>query len=88
MTDDQGLTGTDTVSVIVHPDPMLLNLVQLTFTVGVSVLTQSELESLKQKLILLLSDNTRLCVRGLEKDDKTGEAILSFYVEKVNTAYI
>lgn len=82
VTDDQGLTGTDTVSIIVHPDPMLLNLVEITLSVGVSVLTQSELESLEQKLLLLLGDNTMLRVRELKTEYKTGEAVLVFYVEK------
>lgn len=82
VTDDQGLTGTDTVSIIVHPDPMLLNMVAITLSVGVSVLTQSELESLEQKLLLLLGDNTNLQVRDLMTEHKTGEAVLVFYVEK------
>lgn len=33
VTDAQGLTSSDSVSVIVHPDPLLMNLVELTFTV-------------------------------------------------------
>lgn len=83
VADAQGATGTDTVSVIVHPDPLLINLVELTFTVGVSVLTQSELESLQQKLVLLLGDNTKLTVRDLRIEQKTGEAVLIFYVERI-----
>lgn len=40
--DDQGMTGTDTVSIIVHPDPLILNLVELTLTMEARFLTQSE----------------------------------------------
>lgn len=85
VADDQGLTGTDTVSVIVHPDPMLINLVELTFTTGVTVLTESDVESLQQKLVLLLGDHTHLVVRNLKTEQKTGEAVLVFYVEKVGS---
>lgn len=82
VTDGQGLIGTDTVSIIVHEDPQLKNLVELTFTVGVTALTQAEMESLQQKLMLLLDDNTKLHVRDLRMEQKTGEAVLVFYVEK------
>lgn len=84
VSDAQGLTSSDTVSVNVHSDPMLMNLIEITFAVGVSVLTQAEVESLKQKLVLLLGDNTHLCVRDLKMEQKTGEAVLVFYVEKTN----
>lgn len=83
VSDAQGLTASDTASVIVHPDPMLLDLVEITFTVDVSVLTQSEVDALRQKLILLLGDGTQLVVRNLHSNPKTGEAILIFYVQKV-----
>lgn len=81
VTDAQGLTGNDIVSVIVHPDPLLLNLVELTFTIGVTSLTQSEIDSLEQKLLLLLGDNKKIYVRDLRIEQKTNEAVLIFYVE-------
>lgn len=81
--DAQGLTGQDTVSIIVHADPMLMNLVELTFTISVSVLTQSEIESLTQKLKLLLGDNVVIHIRDLTVDEKTNEAVLIFYAENV-----
>lgn len=82
VADVQGLSNSDTVSIIVHPDPMAMNMVELTLTMGVSVLTQQEIDSLEQKLILLLGDNTKLQVRDLKMEQKTGEAVLVFYVEK------
>lgn len=88
VTDAQGLTGTDTVSIIVYEDPLLMSLVELTFTVGVSVLTQAEIESLQQKMVLLLGDNTKLRVRDLRTEQKTGEAVLIFYVEKIVSSYL
>lgn len=83
MTDAQGLTGTDTVSIIVHEDPLVMHLVELTITVGVTVLTQSEIETLQQKMLFLLGDNVKLCVRDLRLQQKTGEAVLIFYVEHI-----
>lgn len=73
----------DAVSVIVYPDPMLLNLIELTFDVSVSVLTQSEVESLCHKLELVLGDKTNMVLRELKIEQKTGEAVLVFYVETV-----
>lgn len=56
---------------------------EITFTVGVSALTEAEVLSLQQKLVLLLGNNMNLIVRELRKEQKTGEAILIFYVEQV-----
>lgn len=66
-----------------HPDPLLVNLVEITFTIGVSALTDAEVLSLQQKLVLLLGNNIKLLVRDLRMEPKTGEAILIFYVEQV-----
>lgn len=83
VTDGQGLSGSDTVSVIVHPDPLVMSLVELTLTMEATVLTQSELDSLQQKLVLLIGDNTaRLHVRDMKIEHKTGQVVIIFYVEK------
>lgn len=68
---------------MVHPDPLIMNLVEITFNIGVSVLTEAEIQSLQQKLVLLLGNNMKLVVRDLRIEQKTGEAILIFYVEQV-----
>lgn len=81
--DAQGLSNRDTVSVIVHPDPLLLNLVEMTFTTTVTVLNQAEILSLQQKMILLLGNNMKVIIRDLRMDARTDEAILIFYVEQV-----
>lgn len=80
VSDDQGLTSSDTVSVNVHPDPMLMHLVQMTLPMGMSVLAQSELDSVVQKLQLLLGDENKIQIRELKYDLHTGAAVLVFYV--------
>lgn len=83
VTDAQGLSGSDTVSIIVHPDPLVMSLVELTLTMEATVLTQSELDSLHQKLVLLIGDNTaQLHIRELKIEHKTGQIVIVFYVEK------
>lgn len=80
VSDEQGLTGSDTASVFVHPDPMLLNLVQLTLPTNISMLTHSVFNTIIQKIGLLLGD-LKIQVRKLERDTRTNAAILVFYVE-------
>uniref|UniRef100_A0A1A9WUV5 MANSC domain-containing protein n=1 Tax=Glossina brevipalpis TaxID=37001 RepID=A0A1A9WUV5_9MUSC len=80
VSDEQGLTSTDTVSVFVHPDPMLLNLVQLTLPMNISMLTHSALNIIVQKIGLLMGD-MKVEVRELQSDSMTEAAILVFYVQ-------
>ncbi|KAL0116040.1 hypothetical protein PUN28_011119 [Cardiocondyla obscurior] len=82
VTDDQGLSGEDTVSVIVKPDPQLLHLVELTLNIGASMLTVSKKDSLVVKLQMLLRDEASIVVRNLRTEPHTGKAILVFYVER------
>uniref|UniRef100_A0A034WJP2 Dyslexia-associated protein KIAA0319-like protein n=1 Tax=Bactrocera dorsalis TaxID=27457 RepID=A0A034WJP2_BACDO len=83
--DEQGLSSSDTVSIIVHPDPLLLNLVQLTIPMGPSVLKQSELNLIVQKIGLLLGD-MKIFVRELKSDGRRADStILVFYVESTGT---
>lgn len=63
-------------------DPLIMNLVEVTFNIGVSALTEAEILSIKQKLILLLGNNIDVIVRDLRIEPKTGNAILIFYVEQ------
>lgn len=82
VTDDQGLSNEDTVSVIVKPDPQLLNLVELTLNIGANVLTESQKDSLVVKLQMLLRDEASIVVRNVRAEPRTGKAVLIFYVEK------
>lgn len=83
VSDAQGVTDSDTVSVFVNPDPLLMNLVELTLNVEANALTQLELESLKQKLMLLLGDNVKLNIRDIRMEQKTGQIVIIFYVVRV-----
>ncbi|KAL9928695.1 dyslexia-associated protein KIAA0319-like protein [Glossina fuscipes fuscipes] len=80
VSDEQGLTSTDTVSVFVHPDPMLLNLVQLQLPMNISMLTYSALNIIAQKIGLLMGD-MKVVVRELQCDSRTEAAILVFFVQ-------
>ncbi|XP_071632449.1 dyslexia-associated protein KIAA0319 [Temnothorax longispinosus] len=85
VTDDQGLSSEDTVSVIVKPDPQLLHLVELTLNIGANMLTVSQKNSLVVKLQMLLRDEASIVVRSLRAEPHTGKAVLMFYVKKKGT---
>ncbi|KFB46235.1 AGAP008639-PA-like protein [Anopheles sinensis] len=81
--DGQGLSASDTVSIIVRPDPLLMNLVEVTITTEATVLTATELDSIEQKLTLLIGDNlAKLHVRELKVEPRTGQVVIVFYVER------
>lgn len=61
-----------------------MSLVELTLTMEATVLTQTELDSLQQKLVLLIGDNTRVHIRDLKIEHKTGQVVIVFYVDKVS----
>ncbi|XP_076160775.1 dyslexia-associated protein KIAA0319 isoform X2 [Ptiloglossa arizonensis] len=82
VTDDQGLSSEDTVSVIVKSDPQLLHLVELILNIGANMLTVSQKNSLVLKLQMLLRDEASIIVRNLRVEPHTGRAVLVFYVEK------
>lgn len=82
VTDAQGASSSDTASVIVHPDPQLQHLVELTLAVDVTRWTQAERVALQQRLLLLLGDGTRLQLRDMRPDRRLSEVILVFYVER------
>lgn len=80
VADEQGLTGSELVTITVQEDPLIMNLVEVILTSKSSTLSQQELDQLKQKLLLLLGDNVKLNVRNVRVDEKTGHVILIFYV--------
>ncbi|XP_057326947.1 dyslexia-associated protein KIAA0319-like protein [Microplitis mediator] len=82
VSDDQGLSSEDTVSVIVKSDPQLLHLVELTLNIGAHLLTESQKNSLVVKLQMLLRDEASIVVRDLKPEPHTGRACLIFYVER------
>lgn len=83
VTDDQGESDEDTVSIIIKPDPELLNLVALTLNIEASKLTESQRNSVLVKLGMLLRDASQLVVRDL-KPDQAGRAVLIFYVSSLS----
>ncbi|XP_050082789.1 dyslexia-associated protein KIAA0319-like protein [Anopheles aquasalis] len=81
--DGQGLSASDTVSIIVRPDPLLMNLVEVTITTEATVLTATELDSIEQKLALLIGDNmAKVQVRELKVEPRTGQVVIVFFVER------
>lgn len=86
VTDDQLATGVDTVRVIIHPDPNLLNLLELTMSIEYVSLTQSELDVVLQKIALFLDDNNkRVVVQSFQPVARTTDSRLRFYVEDTQT---
>ncbi|ALC43405.1 CG7565 [Drosophila busckii] len=81
VSDEQGLSSTDTVSINVHADPLLPYLLQVTLPMGISVLTQSEVDSIVQKLQLLLGDENKIQIRELKYELHTAAPVLVFYVQ-------
>lgn len=59
---------------------MLLNLVQLTLPMNISMLTYSALNIIAQKIGLLMGD-MKVVVRELQCDSRTEAAILVFFVQ-------
>jgi PKD repeat protein len=60
--DEQGLSDTDTVTVVVKSDPKLLNLVEITIDVNSRHLTNAQYNTLTGKLALLVIDGSKLKV--------------------------
>ncbi|KAJ1521882.1 hypothetical protein ONE63_002221 [Megalurothrips usitatus] len=79
--DEQGSSSEDTVSVIVKPDPLRFQLVELTLNIVGEQLTKSQEDSLRLKLSLLLKDNPVIRVRELREEHYSGRAQMIFYVE-------
>ncbi|XP_063227382.1 dyslexia-associated protein KIAA0319-like protein isoform X2 [Bacillus rossius redtenbacheri] len=82
VTDDQGLSDDDVVSIFIKPDPQLLQLVELTLNVEAARLTRAQLDSLVLKLSLLLREDAGVQVRALRPEDRTGRAVLVFLVAR------
>lgn len=79
--DEQGLSDSDTVSVMVKEDPLLYHLIELTIEIDAGRLTEAQFKILNAKLVLLVRDGTKLHMREIKSEAGTGRAILTFYVE-------
>ncbi|KAF9805268.1 hypothetical protein SFRURICE_014019 [Spodoptera frugiperda] len=86
VTDDQGESDKDTVSVQVKPDPLEMNLMELTLNIPISAFTQSQLDSLVQKMTLLLKDDIRVNVTEVHGQIDSGNAQLIFFLSEQGKA--
>lgn len=82
MTDDQGESDRDTVSVQVKPDPLEFNLLEMTLNVPVATFTQSQLDSLVQKMALLLKEDIKVNVTEVRGEIDTGNTQLIFFLSE------
>lgn len=80
--DEQGLSDSDTVSLMVKEDPEMYQLVELTVEADSRRLTESQFQMLQAKLALLVNDGTKLIVRGLKTQTGTERAVIIFYIEQ------
>lgn len=87
VTDDQGESDSDTVSVQVKPDPLEDHLLELTLGVPVSTYTQSQLDSLLQKMTLLLKEGTKINVTHIRGEIDSGNTQIIFYLY-ANVSYL
>ncbi|XP_072383084.1 dyslexia-associated protein KIAA0319-like protein [Diabrotica undecimpunctata] len=79
--DEQGLSDTDSVSVIVKNDPKVFYFVELTVDLNAQTLTQAQYDSLIGKLALLVKNGSKLQVRSVRPSKVTGNALITFYVD-------
>lgn len=82
MTDDQGESDRDTVSVQIKPDPLEMHLLEMTLNVPVSTFTQSQLDSLVQKMALLLKEDVKVNVTEVRGEIDTGNTQLIFFLSE------
>ncbi|CAG9111892.1 unnamed protein product [Plutella xylostella] len=86
VTDDQGESDRDTVSVQIKPDPLEMHLLEMTLNVPVSTFTQSQLDSLVQKMALLLKEDVKVNVTEVRGEIDTGNTQLIFFLSEENKA--
>lgn len=84
VTDDQGESDRDTVSIQVKPDPLEMKLLEMTLNVPISTFTKSQLDSLVQKITLLLKDDMTINVTDIRGEVDTGNTLIIYFLsEKV-----
>lgn len=86
VTDDQGESDRDTVSVQVKQDPLEMNLMELTLYIQVSTFTQGQLDSLVQKMTLLLKDDIKVNVTEVHGEIDSGNTQIIFFLSEENKA--
>ncbi|XP_017783427.1 PREDICTED: dyslexia-associated protein KIAA0319-like protein [Nicrophorus vespilloides] len=81
VSDEQGLSDVDSITLTVKNDGKLFYMVDMTVDYNVKTLNEARYRTLVGKLALLVQDNMKLQVRELKQQTGTGKAIISFYVE-------
>ncbi|XP_026816295.1 dyslexia-associated protein KIAA0319-like protein isoform X1 [Rhopalosiphum maidis] len=81
VTDDQGASSEDIVSVNVKPDPIAKSIVCLTLYIEASRLTQNQADEVKLKLGMLLPTGSQLKVRKWTEEQNSKRAQLHFFVD-------
>lgn len=81
VTDDQGASSEDTVSVNVKPDPIAMSIVSLTLYIEASRLTQNQADEVILKLGMLLPTGSQLKVRKWTEEQNSKRAQLHFFVD-------
>lgn len=59
-----------------------MQLVELNLNIEGRKLTRAQQDALEKKLALLLHEDATIVVRNLREEDRTGHAVLVFYVEE------
>ncbi|XP_045774500.1 dyslexia-associated protein KIAA0319 [Maniola jurtina] len=82
VTDDQGESNRDTVSVQVKPDPLEMKLLEMTLNIPIATFTKSQLDSLVQKITLLLKDGMSVNVTEIKGEVDTGNSLIIFFLSE------
>ncbi|XP_013179689.1 PREDICTED: dyslexia-associated protein KIAA0319-like protein [Papilio xuthus] len=86
VTDDQGESDRDAVSVQVKPDPLEMNLLEMTLHTPVSAFTKSQLDGLVQKITLLLKDDIKVNVTEIRGEVDSGNTQIIFFLSEKEVA--
>ncbi|XP_068617646.1 dyslexia-associated protein KIAA0319 [Battus philenor] len=82
VTDDQGESDRDTVSVQVKPDPLEMNLLEMTLHTPISTFTKSQLDALVQKMTLLLKEDIKVNVTEIRGEVDSGNTQIIFFLSE------
>ncbi|KPJ18756.1 Dyslexia-associated protein KIAA0319 [Papilio machaon] len=82
VTDDQGESDRDAVSVQVKPDPLEMNLLEMTLHTPVSAFTKNQLDGLVQKITLLLKDDIKVNVTEIRGEVDSGNTQIIFFLSE------
>ncbi|CAG4952006.1 unnamed protein product [Colias eurytheme] len=86
VTDDQGESSRDTVSVQVKPDPLEMKLLEMTINTPISTYTKSQLDTLVQKMLLLLKEGVKVNVTEIRGEIDTGNTVIIYFLSEKGEA--